>query len=584
MEEQLLNEVEEVQYLIEKSPKNDQYTISLSNSKQKQYVLSKYEPRKSAQAKLDINDLGNMSTNWIVFGFNFGYLVEEIINQVDPSVSILVIEPNEEVLQEELKINSKDNQYKEMKNVRFFSGTDFIKFTQIIDNLLGMTNFNNFKIMSNDVYLNFYKNYFQRILGIIDQCVENKIINFNTIILGNVEYIQNTIKNRYDIANTYDMSKLKNRFKDVPVVIVSAGPSLDKNINYLKDFNGLIFVIGRTLTPVLKLGIRPDFVFSLDPFPYVYETFGENKQYDIPLITLCQSNTDVVKGCKSQKYFLYNSAEVDGLLGLKVNPILDLSGSVATLCLSSAYYMGCSPIMFIGQDLAYDGEKMYAKDSNVSHEKVQSTNNPDLRVIKSYYGEKVYSSVVMISFLRWMEDFISKNSESQYINCTEGGAYMEGATHMPFKEAIKQYNPPKKVQVEHEKMTINDEVDVDKNLSEGIENLKKIQRLLEISTKDYSELVELYRNKPLDLKTINKHIKSIEASDKKIKEIKGSARLMDLLLERIKNAIATNNDSKQPINETKEELTKRKLRLNLETYGYLVKECRNFLSLIEENI
>ena len=52
-----------------------------------------------------------------------------------------------------------------------------------------------------------------------------------------------------------------------PAFIVSAGPSLDKNIDMLKEVKGrgMIMAVDTAIKPLLKKGIVPDIVASVDP-------------------------------------------------------------------------------------------------------------------------------------------------------------------------------------------------------------------------------------------------------------------------------------------------------------------------------
>ena len=61
--------------------------------------------------------------------------------------------------------------------------------------------------------------------------------------------------------------QLKNIFPQVPVILVSAGPSLDKNIGFIKSARNQIIVItvATALKPLLKNNIAPDFVIAIDP-------------------------------------------------------------------------------------------------------------------------------------------------------------------------------------------------------------------------------------------------------------------------------------------------------------------------------
>lgn len=575
-----------IDYSIEVSPKNGEYTLALIEGSHKQYVMSKYQPKQSTLADFKQN-LGNRSTIWILFGFQFGYLIDYLQEVIGQDVNILIIEPNEDLLEEALLLCG--DQYMQNPHVHFFSGENWSNLKNQLDTLLGMENFNNYKLIPNKAYLTFYKEYYKKVLNIVKQRVEDKMINLHTIILGNSQNILNTVQNRYDMAHTCDMHEIAYKFQGIPAALVLAGPSLEKNIELLKDFNGLIFVVGRTLTPVCNLGVQPDLVFSVDNHDIIIETFGDYKIYDVPLVTLGQCNPLVVKGCQSPyKYFIYNGAEVAGLLNIRVNPCLDLAGSVATLCLSTANYLGCSPIIFLGQDLAFEGNKRYAKGADSFLTAGMSKEGTwGLRKIKGYYGNEVYSDAQMISFLNWIENFILTHPDSKYINCTEGGAYIHGAEHIPFKEAIDQYNPPEKVLIPHKFLSDNEGIDVDQSLVTSASSLKKIKEYVHEGAQHYDALIKLYTEEKSSKKRdkhVIKHVKQIEHLDKQIEEVDKANFLIDMLMERVKITLVASNDSKEPIGEKKEELRLRTLRLNRDTYTYLERECECLIILLKEEI
>ena len=55
--------------------------------------------------------------------------------------------------------------------------------------------------------------------------------------------------------------------KDIPAVIVSAGPSLDKNVHLLKKIQGkaLIITVDASIRAVIQAGVRPDILCTIDP-------------------------------------------------------------------------------------------------------------------------------------------------------------------------------------------------------------------------------------------------------------------------------------------------------------------------------
>ena len=206
-------------------------------------------------------------------------------------------------------------------------------------------------------------------------------------------------------------------------------------------------------------------------------------------------------------------------------PGLPLEGSVATLCTSVAQYMGCNPIAFIGQDLAYTDYKAHAQDFKsfkVDKEKVEYT--------RGYYGGEVPTDTPLLVFLKWFESFIRETKEqTQYINCTEGGAYIDGAEHRPFKEVVDEYQQSYNICYE-EKLLVNEKQreNMELVLIDTIEELKEAEKIASYGLKLSKQLEDeyvLYSGKRKDkvrsillkldndvdkkLKTINKTIEQI---------------------------------------------------------------------------
>jgi hypothetical protein len=580
--EQLQQEMEKVKGLVEEARAYGEYTLALQKDGKKQYVLSKYQPREYAKSLLG-EDFGNRQTVWILFGFCMGYSTAELLKKVGEDVNVLIIEPDEKIMKLQMDAVKENAELIQKKNIKVFSGDDMVELKAYLEEKITSVDFNNFKLKHSEVYLKDYPIFFKELLRIIDEVVIGRILNFNTRAFSRMKCNLNIIRNRHRIAECADIQPLSQKFKNMPAVIVSAGPSLKKNIHHLKNFKGIIFAMGRTMTPIIRQNVRPDFVASVDPDDVIHETFGECKEYDIPLITPCESNSSVVEGSKGEIYFLHNSAELTGLLDINVNPMFSVSGSVATLCLSSAYFMGCNPIIFIGQDLAFTDNEFHSSLSLTEAEKITNDFNPEKnghKEIKGFWGDPVYSDGCWINILRWFENFMREQDQVTYINATEGGAYIQGAEHMTFEEAIKKYcTGQEKPTIEHKRMEREPDLDIDETLKDTLDKLKTLVNYYEKVQEFYDQLLLVTdQNKIIKLKL------RIKRTDDKIIKLKRGKTITSLLMKDIGYAIASSNESKEVLNETNEERIKRIYRLNYETYGYLVREAEKMVGLIEGEI
>lgn len=78
---------------------------------------------------------------------------------------------------------------------------------------------------------------------------------------------QNLLMNISNYVWQSGLRPLENKLKGQPAIIVSAGPSLEKNIDQLDGYNGCIIAVGTIYKELRRRGITPDFVVSLDYHP-----------------------------------------------------------------------------------------------------------------------------------------------------------------------------------------------------------------------------------------------------------------------------------------------------------------------------
>src|SRR5690606_28411622 len=112
-----------------------------------------------------------------------------------------------------------------------------------------------------------------------------------------------------------------------------------------------------------------------------------------------------------------------------------LGASVANASLAIAAYLGCNPIIFLGQDLAYTDGKHHADSCGGTTLK----EDDDLIEVEGIDGNKVFTNSVWHTFLMWMEKFIIHNPNKTYIDATEGGAKIHGTDIIPLRQAIEKY-------------------------------------------------------------------------------------------------------------------------------------------------
>ena len=253
------------------------------------------------------------------------------------------------------------------------------------------------------------------------------------------EYIDllhtNFLRNRQILK--HNVGEFFGRFKNLPIIIVSAGPSLDKNKHLLKGLGNkaLIICVAHALKALINIDIKPHFIITIDPEPITLKQIEGFEHLDIPFILMATAwpgNAEIYQGPK-----LIACQHPDYLNPGEENFLIKTGGSVSTAALDIAIKMGGNPIIFIGQDLAFTANKHHCEDS--FHENVSLKPLDTMRRVKGWNNEDVYTTLGMVSFNRWIRSRVRNEGGTTVINATEGGAYIEGLKHMKLQEVIEQY-------------------------------------------------------------------------------------------------------------------------------------------------
>ena len=202
-------------------------------------------------------------------------------------------------------------------------------------------------------------------------------ISANTFKSFGDRFIANRLSFLSMIHHTSLIDSLKGRFKDIPAILVAAGPSLDKNIELIRELKekAVIISVDSALPALLAHGVTPDFVTSIDYKDLTYEKIAAcaPKSEGVSLICSSWVGQKVAKVFPADNiYWTFTGGAMEtwinkSLGGDLVSPG---AGTVAHLNLVAAIIMGCSPIIFTGQDLAFS-EKSGAKD-HVKHAVLKS--------------------------------------------------------------------------------------------------------------------------------------------------------------------------------------------------------------------
>lgn len=342
-------------------------------------------------------------------------------------------------------------------------------------------------------------------------------------------FSKNVFSNMHLLENSYDIAKLAKLVpNNIPAIVVSAGPSLDKNIKELHRAVGKFLIVSTdtALKPLALEGITPDISAIMDS-KKDERYLSEESSRRVPIVCTPRGGTEFLHLHSGKKFFINDFCDHIGKF-MKDNGHeligLDTGGSVANACFAIAQLFGCKKIILVGQDLAYTGDKTH---SAVTVRGAKNTPVGELEHVEmdiDIYGNPIRSSREFKLYKEWFEQQIRADKELEVIDATEGGIRIEGTKLMTLKDAIDKYCT---TDFDFFKLTDQAELIFDNDLKEKYRKfvklvpnqLSEIKRLIRASIADYSEMRRMvqkddYHN--AKMKTLfnrcEKRTKSIEDS------------------------------------------------------------------------
>ena len=224
--------------------------------------------------------------------------------------------------------------------------------------------------------------------------------------------------------------------KEMPVVIVAAGPSLVKNVELLQELKGraMIVCVDRAFHILEEHSVVPDLLVTVDADKAPdYLLSSEND--DLPLLCAFQANVETQKRYQGDKIYchaLLLEKMIPGI-GKRIRVQAELGGNVAGAALITFLVHGTHDIILVGQDLAMSGRESHADGSNVG-----LSIGSGIVFIEGIDGKPVASRGDWLMFLRVYEQYLKLFPGPRVIDATEGGARIHGTDVMTLRQVLDE--------------------------------------------------------------------------------------------------------------------------------------------------
>ena len=506
--------------------KNGEVTLAVLDSSGKNLSYhSKYNP--SREAEQQIEKLYKNESHVIILGFGMGYTSELILNKLPDlkmGPQLFIVEPDPFVFITALRYRDLSKILSDSR-VQISLGSDADEIGEVWNATLDWSVLNGMAIVEHQPSKSRFSQFFDKLLEKMKYLANRSRGNFITLMNVGWEFHRNNFMNLHEAFGLPGSERLFDKFTNVPTIIVAAGPSLDKNMEYLKRIKGRfpIIAVDTAYRHLLANGIKPDFVCAADSsYENSLDFVGVEDETEVILVAELMTHPDIFKVFKGRKIITTFGGGLYPQISKFREPMGSLIcwGSVATMAFDLARKMGADPIIFIGFDLSFCDGRLHTRGSyseDILYENLHpftSMENETSEYIcergrfqfMGDDGKLIYTDTNMKAYKDWFEDQF-QHTEAKIINATEGGIVNNFVDKMTLNEAIDKY--------------LDKGIDVKNRIEDCLKTpVKADYKALDDFLLSRKELIEDFCKKIEVVKPVLKEL-SDSISDKNLNEIKG---------------------------------------------------------------
>ena len=415
-------------------------------------ITEKYLVNSRVDAQWEVNNIikridFKYHKNFIIFGIKNVKLLNEIYRRKTPFSTMTVIEILDESASDIL-LNASPQELAFVTDptvtVVMGSGQDIIlQLHKALSDLRKMYNLKNTEIISMPYVKSQYSREVQNLINIMFEKIYDTITGFGNDIEDILLGIENYLNGWSHVFRSLECSRIKNTCQGKTAIIVGAGPSLDKTISEIKKVKNkaLILCVDAALDVLLDNDIVPDVVASIERTIVTAELY----ERDIIPQEIVYVGPNVVPEKIYQRFsrLIFTGRTGDAVfrdfnkaLGFEN---LDAGSNVAHVLITFAEYLGCSRLIFTGMNLAYEEGKTHAARAYENFTDIEKEYYKSLVVkVKGQHGETLESYEYFMHAKSWIENYILNHNQIKFINCSPGGANIEGADNIGFEKILDE--------------------------------------------------------------------------------------------------------------------------------------------------
>ena len=375
----------------------------------------------------------------VLYGFGMGDAIVWAGENLPELERVIVIEPSPQLMISALKYPGVVDKLKKVPIVDFVVNKPVKEAAEFMMGRMEQDFHKKYGFAYHLAHRSLFKGYYEEFSEQVLTYFRRTGVGIRTVEANIFVKTQNILNNLK--AKSVNIDELLRHLKGRPAIMVSAGPSLDKNIHLLEKAKEKAFVIavGSAIKILYNKGIRPHARAAFSPHPDENTVFDGIADFeDIPLVYSNTLDYLVVKNYNAPKArmvmdsdpitrHLYNMGGIS-------HTLVGSGGTIANVTFDLLCRAGCSQIIFTGQDMCYTDLKLYA-DGSWSDPRIASGGQGLIKE-KNIYGEEVFTSAAFAGIRQDFETALARYPQLTFWNATEGGLPIAGAPAKPLQEVL----------------------------------------------------------------------------------------------------------------------------------------------------
>lgn len=401
------------------------------------FIQSRYDPARDAARAFA--DLFPKAKEGCVFAGMGLALVPELLAKANPDATIIIAEPD--IFLFLLCLTSRPlAPLFAHRNLIFLVGTQPREVCSLIEKL----SLEDLPVYENPAIMSANKPWFDEFAQLRRRNREKKEINANTLRRFGDLWLSNMSRNLPEMRDRDGIARFALAFADMPVLVLAAGPSLDRMLPYLPRLRQkcVIIAVDTAVRACVRSGVEPDFIVLVDPQYWNWRHLDGVSSPSSILITESAAWPAVFRfRCRNiflcaslfpLGRFLEERTEKRGELGA--------GGSVSTTAWDFARHLGTKNILMAGLDLGFPDKKTHFTGSifedrtHTTSTRLSPAENAGYLAlygacpypVRDYRGGTVLTDKRLILYAWWFESRLARYPEARTSTLTSEGVRIPG--------------------------------------------------------------------------------------------------------------------------------------------------------------